>query len=151
MKQETNLSINPRTQAAYQEYLEAVTAKNDLVLKNIEIFEEYQALCEIVNERRKKLDIACRETKSGIGRISVSVVRTPVYKIDFLEEKLAHMYRNGRPILEDLIQTKKSVNRDVFQKLANDGILTEKDVEAAIEKINEIVRLRGLPEEITPL
>lgn len=132
-----------RVNDAWRRYKEARQRLDELMDKNRAVFEEAYTLSENVNMARKKLDQACRETGIGVGPITVSAVRSPVFDVSYLEKIL-----NGNPVLGDLIKIEKKVDRKIFEGLISEGALTQAQIRKAILEEKSTYRLTGIPDEI---
>jgi hypothetical protein len=133
-----------RLKAAFKRYQEARERLNAHVEEHASAFEDAYDLSDAVNTSRKRLEAVVRETKMGIGPITVTVAATPEFDVDYVEKLL-----NGKAILDDLIKVSRKVQRKVFDSLVQDGTITAAQAKKAIVEVKESVRVSGLPTEIS--
>jgi hypothetical protein len=133
-----------RVKDAYRRYRKARDDLNAHVEAHKEAFEVAYELSDTVNTARKRLDKTCRETATGVGPVTVTVSKTPVYDVDYVEG----LFKDRPLILGELITITKKVQRKVFEGLVIDGELTKAQAKAAVTEVRESPRITGMPDEI---
>jgi len=131
-----------RLKRAYKQYQDARAKLNAHVEEHEDVFEEAYELSDTVNTKRKALEKVVREVKMGVGPITVTISRQPVYDVDYVES-----IAKGDEFA-DLIRVKKTVQRKVFEALVSQGVLNQTQVKKAILEIKESPRVSGMPDEI---
>ena len=134
-----------RTKRAWKQYQDARAKLNAHVEENADAFEAAYDLADTVNTARKRAEKVMRETGIGVGPVTVSITRTPVFDTDYLETLIAKRYPD---MVDELFTKTTTVQRKVFERLVQDGMITAAQSKKAITEMKPGTRLTGLPDEI---
>lgn len=109
-----------------------------------DVFNTTYDLTDEVNTKRKRFEQAARETGIGVGPITVVVGK----KINFDADYVESLFDADDEILADLITTKKTVKKGVFEQLVKEGRINKRQAERAILSEEDTKRVNGVPAEI---
>jgi hypothetical protein len=133
-----------RVKKAHGKYVEAKARLDAFTDKHAEIIDKMQDLVDAVNAARSKLERTCRETGMGIGTITVTNIKKPVFNTDYLEA----LFEDREDILQELITTEKKVDRKLFEQLVVEGTITSEQAKKAVLEYDRSRRLNGVPDEV---
>lgn len=132
-----------RVKAAYTAWKNARAELDTFMEKHRDVFNTAYDLVDTVNTKRKRFEAAARETGIGVGPITVIRGRKIHFDADYIES----LFPEGE-VPDDLITTKKTVKKEVFEALVQEGVINKRQAKRAVVKTEDTMRVSGVPNEI---